>query len=162
MVVLVILILTIITLITFIIVYNSFQEYIIRLNEAEIVIDNILRKKYDLLNNSNDIFKKFIECSDSFDLVNEIKNKTLNNFELNSLIVNSMIEYKKYKNQNENLMNDDDFIKIDNALNESDAELIASRNYYNDISNKYNSLLTKFPYNLFAKGLNYKTKCIYK
>ena len=33
-------------------IYNKFQEYIIRINEADVSIDSVLRKRYDLLNKS--------------------------------------------------------------------------------------------------------------
>ena len=37
--------------------YNKFQEYIIRINEAETNIDSTLRNRCDLLNKSIDIIK---------------------------------------------------------------------------------------------------------
>ena len=39
-----------ILLIWFISIYNKFQTYIIRINEAEVNIDSTLRKRFDLLN----------------------------------------------------------------------------------------------------------------
>ena len=33
-------------------IYNKFQEYIIRINEVESMIDTYLRNKYDLINKS--------------------------------------------------------------------------------------------------------------
>ena len=38
--------------------YNKFQENIIRINEVEADIDNVLRKRFDLLNKSISIIKK--------------------------------------------------------------------------------------------------------
>ena len=38
--------------------YNHFQEYIIRINEADVNIDAVLRKRFDLLNKSIGIIKK--------------------------------------------------------------------------------------------------------
>ena len=37
--------------------YNKFQNYIIRINEAETNIDSTLRTRFDLLNKSIDIIK---------------------------------------------------------------------------------------------------------
>ena len=36
--------------IVFVAIYNHFQDYIIRINEAEVNIDATLRKRYDLVN----------------------------------------------------------------------------------------------------------------
>ena len=41
----------------FILIYNNFQDSIIRINEVEGKIDECLRKKYDLLNRSVTIIK---------------------------------------------------------------------------------------------------------
>ena len=38
-------------------IYNRFQEYIIRINEVESMIDNYLRNKYDLINRAIPIIK---------------------------------------------------------------------------------------------------------
>lgn len=38
-------------------IYNKFQEYIIRINEVESMIDTYLRNKYDLINKSIPIIK---------------------------------------------------------------------------------------------------------
>ena len=48
-------------LIMFIATYNHFQDYIIRINEAEVNIDSILRKRFDLLNKSVGIIKNNIQ-----------------------------------------------------------------------------------------------------
>ena len=39
-------------------VYNKFQDYIIRINEVEALIDTNLRNKYDLINRAIPIVKK--------------------------------------------------------------------------------------------------------
>ena len=44
-------------LIWYINIYNHFQSYIIRINEAEAFIDTTLRKRFDLLNKSVGIIK---------------------------------------------------------------------------------------------------------
>ena len=42
-------------------VYNKFQEYIIKINEVESMIDNYLRNKYDLINRCIPIVKSNID-----------------------------------------------------------------------------------------------------
>ena len=42
-------------------VYNKFQDYIIRINEVEALIDTNLRNKYDLINRAIPIVKSNID-----------------------------------------------------------------------------------------------------
>ena len=51
-------ILVCIILIIYTIMYNHFQEYIIRINEVEAEIDNTLRSKFDLINKYISLVKK--------------------------------------------------------------------------------------------------------
>ena len=57
MICLVVFIVICIVLIWYINVYNHYQTYIIRINEAEAFIDTTLRKRFDLLNKSIGIIK---------------------------------------------------------------------------------------------------------
>ena len=50
----------ILLIIWFTAIYNKYQTYIIRINEAENFIDNTLRKRYDLLNKAISIIKRTI------------------------------------------------------------------------------------------------------
>ena len=47
-------------------IYNKFQEYIIRINEVESMIDTYLRNKYDLINKSIPIIKGNIKSEKEF------------------------------------------------------------------------------------------------
>ena len=42
-------------------IYNKFQDYVIRINEVESIIDNCLRSKYDLINRAIPIVKSNID-----------------------------------------------------------------------------------------------------
>ena len=58
----------------------------------------------------------------------------------------------------EDLKKCDSFIKIELNLNESEAEIVASRRYYNDIITDYNKIIRTFPSNIVAKLCGYKQK----
>ena len=51
-------------LIVLVATYNHFQDYIIRINEAEVNIDAVLRKRFDLLNKSIGIIKANIKSDE--------------------------------------------------------------------------------------------------
>lgn len=140
-------------------VYNRFQSYIIRINEAENFIDTTLRKRYDLLNKSIDIIKAHTNKKNNIlDSIDKMKSKKLSNFEFDRQLYESIKEFNRYKEENEELSNNENFLKIDLALFESEAEIVAARKYYNDIITDYNMLLTKFPNNIVGKACKYKKR----
>ena len=49
-------------------------------------------------------------------------------------------------------------MKIDIGLNESEAEIVAFRKYYNDIITDYNKLVKAFPTNIIALFFKFKSK----
>jgi LemA protein len=149
-------------LIWFVTTYNHFQSYIIRINEAENFIDTTLRKRFDLLNKSINIIKAHIKKKDRIlKSVDEMKSKKLSNFELDRKLYESINEFNKYKEENEELSNNENFLKIDLALFESESEIVAARKYYNDIITDYNKLIITFPANIVARICKYTKKTYY-
>ena len=49
-------------------------------------------------------------------------------------------------------------MKIDIAINESEAEIVAFRKYYNDIITDYNKMVKSFPSNIIAIIFKFKDK----
>lgn len=148
-------------LIWYISIYNSFQNYIIRINESEAFIDTTLRKRFDLLNKSIEIIKSNTKEKEVLNIINELKSMKISNFDLDRKLYDAINEFDKYKESNEELRNTESFIKIELGLFESEAEIVAARKYYNDIITDYNKLVKRFPSNLVAKICGYKTKTYY-
>ena len=139
--------------------YNRFQSYIIRINEAEANIDSILRKRFDLLNKSIDIIKANIETEENvLNIIVKLRSKKLSNFDLDRQLYDGIKEFNKYKEQYPELKKSEVFTHIDISLNESEAEIVAFRKYYNDIITDYNKLAKKFPSNIVAKIFKLKPK----
>ncbi|MBQ9011080.1 MAG: LemA family protein [Bacilli bacterium] len=139
--------------------YNNFQNYIIRINEAETNIDSILRKRFDLLNKSIDIIKANIKTDD--EILSEIvklRSRKLSNFDLDRSLCDGIAEFNTYKEKYPELKNSEVFTKTSISLNESDAEIIAFKKYYNDIITDYNKLAKSFPSNIVALIFRFKPK----
>ena len=156
-------ILAIIIVISFLLVwfmstYNDFQNYIIRINEAESFIDTTLRKRFDLLNKSIDIIKNITKKDKVLVMIKDLKSVKLSNFELDRKLYDAINEFNTYKETNEELKDNELFLKVDLSLIESEAEIVAARKYYNDIITEYNSLVRKFPSNIIATICRHKTK----
>ena len=149
-------------LIWFASIYNNYQDYIIRINEAESFIDNTLRKRFDLLNKSIDIIKNITKTKkDVLVMIKDLKSIKLSNFELDRKLYDAINEFNSYKESNEELKNNEEFLKVDLSLIESEAEIVAARKYYNDIITGYNKMVKSFPSNIVAIISRYKTKTYY-
>ena len=140
-------------------IYNRYQNYIIRINEAEANIDSTLRKRFDLLNKSIGIIKANAEVEENaLEIVVKLRSKKLSNFDLDRQLYEAINEFNKIKEENPELKNSEAFIKIDLGISESESEIVASRKYYNDIITDYNRLVRIFPSNIVAAVCGYKQR----
>lgn len=143
-------------LIWYVAIYNRFQTYIIRINEAEANIDSVLRKRFDLLNKSIGIIKSVTkDDTEVLTIITKLKSRKLSNFELDRQLYEAINEYTSYKEEYKELLKSENFMKIDLSLNESEAEIVALRKYYNDIITDYNEIARTFPANIVRKISKY-------
>ena len=138
-------------LIWYINIYNRYQNYIIRINEAEANIDSTLRKRFDLLNKAIGIIKSNTKEEKVLTMITNLRSKKLTNFDLDRKIYEAINEFLKYKEDYPDLKLNEDYMKIDLGLSETEAEIVASRKYYNDIITDYNRLVRSFPSNIVGK-----------
>ena len=162
LIIILLLIITIsVCLVVFVTTYNHFQDYIIRINEAEESIDAVLRKRFDLLNKSIGIIKANTKEEDVLEIVKDLKSKKLTNFELDRKLYDAINEFNEYKEKYDKLKTNESFLKIDINLFESESEIVALRKYYNDIITDYNKMVKSLPSNFVALIRGYKTKAYF-
>lgn len=143
----------------FILIYNRIQGCIIRINEAEVNIDSVLRKRFDLLNKSIGIIKSTTKTEDEIlDIIVKLRTKKITNFELDRSLYDAINEFNSYKEKYEELKSCEEYLKIEINLFESESEIVALRKYYNDIITDYNKLVTSLPSSLIAMLKNYSAK----
>ena len=142
--------------------YNKFEELIIRMNEAEANIDSVLSKRFDLLNKSINIIKSETKTDKEVlgDIV-KIRSRKLNNFDLDEQLTKAYQEFTSYTNNYDSLKQNEAFTKIEINLIESESSIIALKEYYNDVTTKYNTLIHKFPSSIIAKIKKYKEKKLF-
>lgn len=146
-------------LIGYVYIYNTFQTYIIRINEAEAFIDTTLRKRFDLLNKSIGIIKTYTKSKEEvLEIIAKLRSKKLTNFELDRQLYDAINEFNGYKESIEELKNNETFLKIELGLIESESEIVAARKYYNDIITDYNKMVRTFPSNIVATLSKYTQK----
>ena len=107
-----------ILLICYVNTYNYFQNYIIRINEAEAFIDTTLRKRFDLLNKSISIIKANIsnKKEEVMEVIVKLRSRKLSNFELDRQLYDAINEFNQYKETCEGLKNSETFLKIDERI----------------------------------------------
>lgn len=143
----------------YILTYNKFQSYIIRANEAEANIDATLRKRFDLLNKSISIIKANIKTDkEVMEMIVKLRSRKLANYDLDRQLYEAINEFHTYEEKYPELRISESFMKIGISLNESEAEITASRTYYNDTITEYNKMVKMFPSNIIAKISKYKFK----
>lgn len=144
--------------------YNKFQMVRIRISEAENNIDILLQKKFQLLERAmkiiGDFDSKYQEDEISTKLV-KIKNKKVNNFELNKELEKMIAEYKSLLDLDSKASEINSIININFELIEIDNELNAAKKYYNEHIVTYNKLIRSIPSNIVAKLYHYTVKDFY-
>ena len=139
--------------------YNHFQDYIIRINEADVNIDAVLRKRFDLLNKSIGIIKSNIkDDKEVLKMIPKLRSQKINNFELDRGLYDAINEFHALKENYEKLQSNKELTKIEINLMESESEIVGLRKYYNDIVTDYNKLVKSAPSNIIAVIKGYKAK----
>ena len=140
-------------------IYNKYQTYVIRMNEAEANIDSTLRKRFDLLNKSITIIKTVTNTEENImENIEKLRSQKLSNFDFDRKLYDLINEFNKFKELYPELKQNDTFVKIDVELGESEAEIVAFRKYYNDIVTDYNKMVHKFPSNIVGLICKYAHK----
>ena len=140
------------------IIYNKFQDFIIRIKEVEGKIDDTLRDKYDDLLKINNIVKEKINTDkEIIDDLEDIKTDEKSSFEVHRLLKESFNKLDFIKKQYKEL-NTEDINKLFFEINEMDESLNVYIKYYNENIVEYNKYVRKFPYNIIGIILKYKEK----
>ena len=142
----------------FLLTYNKFQTYIIRINEAEANIDSVLRKRYDLLSKASKVIEEDTKENNVLIQIKEMKSSNLSNFEVDRIVRDGINEFSIYKEKYPKLKDNDLFVKTDIELINSESEIISLKKYYNDIITEYNRYDRVFPSVIVAFILRYKQR----
>ena len=143
-------------------IYNKFQDYIIRINEVESIIDKNLRNKYDLINRMIPIIKGNIDKDkDMFEEIIKIRSRKISNFELYRILMQSSIQLSSLKKEFPDINKSDEIKKLTKQIEDIDSKIENYIDYYNDNITIYNTLVKKFPSNLIALFSKHKEKLFF-
>lgn len=135
----------------YIAVYNKIQVLNIRVNEAETIIDDELRKKYDLILQSEAIIKKTTKKEITlFQELKDLKTQDISTFDFERKCSEGYILIKQIKSDYESLEKNDEFNNIINLISDCNEKLEAAKSFYNKYTSKLNVVIKKFPTNVIA------------
>lgn len=137
--------------IAYIIIYNNLQANRIKINEAEGIIDELLRKKYDLLNMIKMLVLDETGLPEkTFDEYQKIKEINISSFDFERKLTEYNNLINKIKNDYDNLDNDTRFKKYYDEIYEINEKLEAAKAFYNKYTSVLNKIIRKFPSNIVA------------
>ena len=143
-------------------IYNKFQEYIIRINEVESMIDTYLRNKYDLINRAIPIVKSNIDKDRNvFEEIVKLRSRKIGNFELYRILTRASNELNGLKTEFPDIEKSEEVKKILKQIADIDIKVDNCIDYYNDNISVYNTLLKKFPSNIIATFCKYEEKLFF-
>lgn len=146
--------------------YNKLQDYVIRINEVEAILDGNLREKYDSINkcvtliNSNDMIKDEVDKK-LFEEIVKLRNRKISNFDLDRKLVEANNNFISLKEKYKDLKENKEIVSISKKLEEVDEAIVVNREYYNKNIAEYNKLVAVFPTNVVARICKYKEKLYY-
>ena len=146
--------------------YNKLQDYIIRINEVESMIDDNSRNKYDNINKYIAIMKgtKKIENDidpSAFDEIIRIRTQKFSNFDIDRKLIEVEIFITELKEKYKELKESEELTNLEKKREELDENLIVNKEYYNRNIAEYNKLIKQFPTNIIAKIGKYEEKLFY-
>ena len=147
-----------IIVVTYIILYNNIQAFNIKINEAESIIDDLLRKKYDNLDNMKSIILKETDLPEqTFEVFEKVKNVNISSFDLDRKLTEAYNIILEVKNDHEEL-NTKEFNKDLKEIDKINETLTSCKTYFNNNTSELNKLIRKVPTNIVAKIHGYKIK----
>lgn len=143
-------------------IYNKFQDFIVRINQAEGKIDDTLRDKFDTLLKINNIVKEKIKTEKEIvDNLENIKTDEKTSFEIHRILKEAYNKLDFVRKQYEELKKDKDIKTMFDNIDDMDESLNAYIKYYNENIVDYNEYVRKFPFNIMGNILKYKEKMFF-
>lgn len=132
--------------------YNKMQYAKTKIEQAESIIDETLREKYDTIGKAKDYIASFLNTNkDYFKHYEDLKEKNISNFDLDRKLAEYDRLIYQLRNDHEDLEEDKTFKDMVRTLKEADEKLSAAKGFYNKYTTELNNYARKFPSNFVAK-----------
>lgn len=146
----------------YVIYYNKMQYLRTKIEYSESIIDETLRKRYDLLVKADNIVKSTLQDGkEYFKEYLHLKDKKITNFDMERKLKEAFNILSKFKDDYIELGNNKELKEIFSFIKESDEKITAITNYYNKNINELNRYIRKFPSNTVAKFHQFKISAFF-
>lgn len=132
--------------------YNKLQHSKTKINQAEYLIDEALRTKYDILLRVDKLIKTELDNDKTFFKgLEKLKDENISNFDLDRKIVEYINLWMQIKLDYPTLNDNKGFKELINENKKIDEKLQAAKSYYNKYTSELNDLIRTFPSNIVAR-----------
>ena len=145
----------------YVIYFNKLNDLKTKVMEAESIIDENLRIKYEtLIRISNSLKKHMKSDKNYFKEYEKLRDINISNFDMDRKLNEGFTLILKM--MDDLILNDNEEIikEIDN-IKRLDEKLTATKNYYNKNTSLENAIIRKFPTNIIAKIHKFKLKLFF-
>jgi len=141
--------------------FNKLNDLKTKVLEAESIIDENLRIKYDTLIRVSNRLKKHMKTNKNyFKEYEKINEMNMSNFDIDRKLNEGFTLILKMRDDLE-LENDEDLNKELENIKRLDEKLTAAKNYYNKNTSEENAIIRRFPTNVIASIHNFKIKLFF-
>lgn len=132
--------------------YNKLQHSKTKIDQAECLIDEALRNKYDIICSADTLVKEELDSKKSlFGELDKLKKDNISNFDLDRKLQEYENIMIKIKDDYPDLADKKVFKEILNNNKRASEKLQAAKSYYNKYTSELNDLVRTFPSNIVAK-----------
>ena len=141
--------------------FNRLNDLKTKINEAESIIDENLRIKYDsLIRISNSLKKNSKENKNYFKEYEKLNEKNISNFDMDRKLNEGFTIILKMQDDL-GLDGDEELNKELEKIRRIDEKLCAAKNYYNKNTSLENAIIRRFPTNIIAKIHKFRIKLFF-
>ena len=145
----------------YVVYFNKLNDLKTKIMEAESIIDENLRIKYEtLIRISNSLKKHMKSDKNYFKEFEKLRDINISNFDMDRKLNEGFTLILKMIDDL-NLNNDEDLNKEIDNIRRLDEKLTATKNYYNKNTSLENAIIRKFPTNFIARIHNFKLKLFF-
>ena len=141
--------------------FNKLNDLKTKIMEAESIIDENLRIKYDsLIRISNSLKSQMKTNKNYFKEYEKLNSQNISNFDMDRKLNEGFTLILKIRDDL-NLNNDEDLNNELDNIKRLDEKLTAAKNYYNKNTSLENAIIRRFPTNVIASIHNFKIKLFF-
>ena len=142
--------------------YNLLQHSKTKIDQAEVLIDEALRGRYDVLTKIDQLFINEIDKKSFFKDLDKLKEENISNFELDRKLVEYFNLMEQIKIDHKEMATNKDLANLLKEDKKVVEKLSAAKSYYNKYTSELNDLVRSFPSNIIASIFNFKPELFFE